>query len=359
MFPLLQGLLEQLHKLVPLSRTRVCVRHLYNNFKVQWPGKAFKDSVWAAARAFTEEEFKVAMSVVRACDEKAYNYLMGQNPITWSRHGFSKSTRSDMLLNNMCESFNAWIVPARDKPVLSLCEWIRRQLMQRFVRNREAMQKYSDAFTPSVKKQIEAYKMEGTRNCQALWDGGSKFEVDHRGRTYIVDLDKKTCNCNRWDLTGIPCSHVMCCLMKERKNVEEYVDRCYTKEMYLKAYGQSIHVMPDKFQYEKTGMTPPGPPKYVVQPGRPKKHARVREADEKTPGKRIRVAARKPKCSNCGHSGHNKTKCTNRRISSTQTSSPGVGGRPKNPNIVHVGSQKRKVQFYIALNIFDKMKLCN
>jgi len=65
-------------------------------------------------------------------DQRAYNYLKKVDPKMRSRHAFKTSSSSDILLNNIAESFNAWVLKARDKPVLTCLETIRRQLMNWF-----------------------------------------------------------------------------------------------------------------------------------------------------------------------------------------------------------------------------------
>jgi len=61
---------------------------MHNNFKKKWPGKFFKDVVWAAAKASTLHEFEEAMEVIRYMNEEAATYLMKQDLKTWSLHGF-------------------------------------------------------------------------------------------------------------------------------------------------------------------------------------------------------------------------------------------------------------------------------
>ena len=34
-----------------------------------------------------------------------------------------------------------------------------------------------------------------------IWNGDSGFEVGYKGDTYVVDLEKKTCPCRKWELT--------------------------------------------------------------------------------------------------------------------------------------------------------------
>ena len=38
-------------------------------------------------------------------------------------------TKSDVVENNMCETFNAWILAARHKSILTMCEEIRIKLI--------------------------------------------------------------------------------------------------------------------------------------------------------------------------------------------------------------------------------------
>ncbi|KAL4319700.1 hypothetical protein GQ457_18G016540 [Hibiscus cannabinus] len=68
--------------------------------------KALKDGVWKAARATYVREFEEAMEQLKALSVPAYNWLQKLNPAQWSRSYFDTRTKCDMLLNNICESFN-------------------------------------------------------------------------------------------------------------------------------------------------------------------------------------------------------------------------------------------------------------
>jgi hypothetical protein len=71
-------------------------------------------------------------------DTNAYDYIEKVDPKMWSRHAFHASSCSDILLNNNTETFNAWVIEARDKPILTCMEMIRRQLMNMFNQKRVA-----------------------------------------------------------------------------------------------------------------------------------------------------------------------------------------------------------------------------
>lgn len=51
-----------------------------------------------------------------------FNWL-AKKPLTrWSKSHFQTFPKSDMLLKNLCKSFNSMILDARDKPVISTLE---------------------------------------------------------------------------------------------------------------------------------------------------------------------------------------------------------------------------------------------
>lgn len=47
---------------------------------------------------------------------------------------------------------------------------------------------------------------------------------------YLTDLKKKVCNCGEYRYLGIPCKHACYCIAKYKFNVNDYCDKCYSKE---------------------------------------------------------------------------------------------------------------------------------
>jgi hypothetical protein len=120
---------------MPGLEHQFCVRHLHANFKGKgFKGKEFKNALWGAARALNEIQFKYYLSVIRGMHGEAGDYIEKIDPKMWSRHAFQTTSCSDILLNNIAESFNAWILEAREQPILTCFETIRRQIMNRFNR---------------------------------------------------------------------------------------------------------------------------------------------------------------------------------------------------------------------------------
>ncbi|XP_021851595.2 uncharacterized protein [Spinacia oleracea] len=303
----MQGLLEAFRTVVPNADTRYCCRHIWANFKLKFPGEAYRESFWKAARASTKHHFDKHMADIKDLNPEAFVYLNSIPVIHWSRHGFSSRAKSGMLLNNCCESFNHVLKEAREKPILSLMEWIRRYMMKRCCAKREGLKQFVGLIMPSVLKMIERGQKEVSK-MRLIQSDLYEFEVDHDGDTFVVNLQTKTCGCYRWTLMGIPCWHALACIAKRRLNYEDFVHPAYHVKTYAATYAPHFSPMPGEKQWEKSPLPQPLPPPYRVMPGRPSKRKRKKEAGEAKENK-VKRARKQNTCGNCGQLGHNRKKC--------------------------------------------------
>ena len=129
-----------------------------------------------AAKATTVQEFKKHMRALEELDKKVADWLKTHDPKCWSRHAFSTRAKSDMLLNNIAEPFNSFILEARDKPILTMLEMIRRMLMKRFTAKKEGMIKYPGPICPWIQVKLDKAK-QTSNQCfpYMVGDGGLKL----------------------------------------------------------------------------------------------------------------------------------------------------------------------------------------
>lgn len=134
------------------------------------------------------------------------------------------------------------------------------------------------------------------------------FQVTHSYNTheFIVDIAKRSCSCNFWELVGIPCRHAVAALSYRKQNPDEFVDACYTREKFALCYGFSVSPINGQDMWPEVEMEPPLPPAYKNGPGRPKK-IRIRESGED--GARKRRSGVAYKCTKCDNFGHNAMTC--------------------------------------------------
>ena len=65
------GLIPALKMLFPTCEHRYCVKHIYNNFKVDHKRLELKDALWRCAGATTIREFERKMQELKDLDVKA------------------------------------------------------------------------------------------------------------------------------------------------------------------------------------------------------------------------------------------------------------------------------------------------
>ena len=95
------------------------------------------------------------MTAIKDILVEAYEYLVAIPSAHWSKHAFTTKSKSGMLLNNCCESFNNVLRDARGKPIISLTEWIRRYVMQSCAAKREGLSRFDGVVMPSLVKMIQ------------------------------------------------------------------------------------------------------------------------------------------------------------------------------------------------------------
>ncbi|XP_060202807.1 uncharacterized protein LOC132631225 [Lycium barbarum] len=335
-----KGLEGAIYEIVPQVEHRHCVRHLYNNFKKVHKGLSLETRVWKAAKATYVSKYRYEMDTLEQEDKEARNWFNDKPPKFWSKSHFKTTTKCDILLNNLCESFNGIkpILKAREKPILGLLEGIRVYLMKRMNQKREVLQ-YQGSLCPRIQKLVEEKKKAASASIPT-WAGQFLFQVKTMyGEQFSVDLNGRTCSCREWDLIGIPCAHAISCIFSIRENPENFINDCYKKATQMRIYEPVIAPMDGPDMWETTDLLPVQPPTYEPKKGKLNKNRR-KEPDEIEASKRKAVEMKKQRrekkrkqsasndlnaaatnvtklskkgrlgrCSKCLQTGHNKTTC--------------------------------------------------
>ena len=146
-----------------------------------------------------------------------------------ARHSSGIFPKCDILLNNNSEVFNSYILDGREMAVLSMLEYIFYKIMHRLVsKQREAIEKWvGQRICPKIQKKLDK-NTEFAANCHVSEAGQQMFKVQSGNNSYTVDLALHTCDCRRWQLSGVPCGHCIACCREERINPVTMVHDCYT-----------------------------------------------------------------------------------------------------------------------------------
>lgn len=182
-------------------------------------------------------------------------------------------------MNNVSEAFNSTILVARDKPILTMCEWIRNYLMNKNANLRERVDRWNRMIIPKPRLRLDK-EAEHAGNQIPNWSSDTIWQVEHTHtrNSFIVDTSKKTCTCNFWELVGIPCRYAVAALGFRNQSPKDFVDDYYSNT-YKKCYGYNVSPINGKDMWPKVDMEEMLPSSYKKGLGRLKK-LRRREPDE-------------------------------------------------------------------------------
>ncbi|KAJ9559676.1 hypothetical protein OSB04_004836 [Centaurea solstitialis] len=130
-----------------------------------------------------------------------------------------------------------------------------------------------------------------------------EFEVHEAYKTEKVHLRERTCTCMQWQLSGIPCGHLIAAIRSlNHTDCYQWASSCFTSDAYRRTWGYQVNPLPSPSEYElpPERMTVFPPSKEHRNSGRPRDRDRIPSRDEEPIVKR---------CSRCAQRGHFRNKC--------------------------------------------------
>lgn len=308
-FKMYRGLLTAMHRVFHDCSQRFCLRHIYANFKVAgFRGGDLKAHVDAAAYSYSKPYFDDAMARLKEDCEEAWEWLSKINPKHGARHAMDTNCKTDLVVNNLSEIFNNFIIDVKDKPIVTMIDGIRTKLMARFEAKRIGIQKAGWDITSTFAEKLEIEK-SNSKYSKAICAAKGLWQVASGTRTYPVNLRAKTCGCRKWDLTGLPCKHAVCAIYKAKGHPEDYVSDFFKKPLYIQTHNEIVYPVPGQHDWVQTDTPDIDPPHFFVHPGRRKKNRRKGQDEQGEPRGKGRMST--STCSNCKKQGHTYTSCAN------------------------------------------------
>ncbi|GJW40764.1 hypothetical protein Tco_0066609 [Tanacetum coccineum] len=147
-------------------------------------------TVYPTASATNVRDFEKCMLELKTMNPKAHEWLNKIPAEHWARSHFSGRAKSDLLLNNICEVFNGKIVGGRDKPVITLLEYIREYCMKRIVNVQGVIDKCTGPLTPTATRIMESIKKEA-HLMKVQWNGANKYQVSGSLGDHLLEYDSE------------------------------------------------------------------------------------------------------------------------------------------------------------------------
>ncbi|ERM97553.1 uncharacterized protein LOC110006487 [Amborella trichopoda] len=171
----------------------------------------------------------------------------------------------------MAESFNAWILSTREKPIITMCKEIRIQLMIRFEEKRELGNTWSGMLVSKAQELLDMRKMKARFLHKVISAMEMLFEIHYIGKKYVVDLMRWTYSYKKWQFSGIPCAHAIAAINHMHMDTTMYRLKYFIVEYFRRAFETPFALVPDNIEltgiYNWTVLLP----RTTRLPSRPKK----------------------------------------------------------------------------------------
>ncbi|KAM6543336.1 hypothetical protein CsatB_007783 [Cannabis sativa] len=301
-----ESLIKAAREIYPEIAHSYCGYHILSNLKTSFKQHAAKYNLpfFGAVKAYTEKQFEFHMAELDGLDKRIRPYLKKIGYEKWSRI-HSQNKRYSTMTSNISESLNAANLAARELPITTLLECLRALVQQWTHTNRTKAQ---NTFTklPPTGEDILLKNYTYSLNLEVKATTDYFFEVTRMKESWEVDLEKRTCTCNRFQIDEMPCGHAVAVMREMNMDPYTYCSDYYTKKNWLATYSGTVYPIGHQSEWE----VPEEVKNIIVLPP----HERVKSGRPKT--LRRKAGWEKDqhnKCSKCGELGHNKRTCSRRR----------------------------------------------
>ncbi|KAL4339961.1 hypothetical protein GQ457_08G036390 [Hibiscus cannabinus] len=136
--------------------------------------------------------------------------------------------------------------------------------------------------------------------CWTTHVGHFKYQVACGPHTqHTMDVEKHSCSCKMWQLTGIPCNHVVSAIFATDRIPDEFVDQCYKTSTQQTIYNHMVQPVRGQNQWTPDETYPYLTSNPETTPDRPKKN-KIKEANERDDHSgKVGKKGLKMSCTNC------------------------------------------------------------
>ena len=177
----------------------------------------------------------------------------------WASYKFDPNLKAPDNTTNFVKSFNGKIEKYRQKPIFTLIEAVMEMFMSTIAKRADICQEWSGRVVPKIKTLLTKLEVD-SRCCTITPAGMGEYSVQVGRTKFIVDLNLGDCDCMYWYISGISYKYTIRCILRERKDLETFVDEAYTIERYKLAYNVVIHLVQDPTFWPDRNLPRIGPP---------------------------------------------------------------------------------------------------
>lgn len=253
-----QSIIKTVHEVYPKSAHGYCIFHLSQNVKAHVTKGQRKDTCSDKfrhlAQIYGKSEFKKYYADFRNRYPGCAVYLDESVHVSrWARSHFP-GERYNIDTTNCVESMNNVLLEARKLPLLAMLDVILGKIVEWFNKYRKESAEVPEAqiLVPHVHKVLDSMCKEAkSLGVIELNSFLLEYKVNGAdGKGYVVDLKKKSCSCNHFDIDRYPCVHAIAVIdwVTEHTGVpidiREYCSKYYWTEQWVLAYYRTVYPVP-------------------------------------------------------------------------------------------------------------------
>ncbi|XVF15268.1 hypothetical protein REPUB_Repub09cG0136400 [Reevesia pubescens] len=181
-------------------------------------------------------------------------------------------------------------------------------VMERTAEKRMKYSKWRGNYGHLVLEKFEE-NMDQSLEWRVHFNGDAGYEIKKVQQSYAVNLKTRTCSCQAWNLSGIPCCHAICAIWDNKEDQKDYIHEWYHKDKYMETYKYTLNLINDPNEWKKHGLNKLLPPLLRKMRGRPKRNRNPELHKTNKNRTRLPKTGRVMSCSICRKSSHNKARC--------------------------------------------------
>ncbi|KAI8550162.1 hypothetical protein RHMOL_Rhmol06G0083500 [Rhododendron molle] len=151
------GLVNNIPVMFPSCHHAYCLYHIQFNLKDHFPGRFRKGFRNRLVELFNKCAYASSVSVYKAAEEEFYQFggdkartFIASVPKEHWSNAYFKGQRYGEMSSSAVESFNNWILKAREMPVFNLVDELRRKIMKQMAARRVKSMKWNLVICPKM-----------------------------------------------------------------------------------------------------------------------------------------------------------------------------------------------------------------
>ncbi|KAJ1700739.1 hypothetical protein LUZ63_000518 [Rhynchospora breviuscula] len=232
---------------------RYCSRHLCEKIRSSFKKDHLAKLIKWVSRQNQPSKFRLGMLRILETNRKAHNWLakLGARPDDKSAHHLwslceDGGCRYGIVAVNGNESVFNLFPQIQKLPIKALVELTFTMTAETFARSRQAASKIeaeNQLWSNKVTASLETRKAKMSEH-KVVSISDDEFEVETRSKvkqTVRLGRDQRGCSCQKPQLTGIPCSHLLAVCAFLSLNADDLVDEAYSARQLLATWAPQFH----------------------------------------------------------------------------------------------------------------------